>query len=509
MTRKKILLLIFFFSFLSLTTLSQSLPTYNHYYIHPYFYNPATLAAKNYTEVNLIHRQQWAGFDGAPAFTQLSLALPFTNKVATGLNLYNNKSGMLTTTSIQASFCYTIDFSNDTYFSFGLSGGAARNAIDVSKIDDLSDPALRGKLDKSFFFEGQAGVNFQFKKLNIGFSIPQLFKRSLLSATDLQDTKFDAFETLVSSISYRLEASPDITFEPLLLYRQDEVNGGKLGGYATLYLKQLLWVGGGYKQDYGLSAYAGFQISERIQLGYSYEFATISIPEITNKTHEFRIAVQLGKRKVNRQELARSKKRKEAAIADDTENQSVEEKSETAIDSVEESIVKDEIEAQNIPQNDMEKEVKQNTPIAKTESPVSVEAPLPEVNEPAPITINVPSKKITKELPTEQSIVKEEMPAVPVERVVKAVTSSHVNELKKGVYVIVGVFGVTANAKKYIAQLRQAGYEASLGYNSGTRLNYVYIHGGESLAAARVQRDGLRGIDKFQFHDAWIMTIEE
>lgn len=512
---RKISPLIFLFSFLFFAkTFSQSLPTYNHYYIHPYFFNPSYMASKNYTEASVIHRQQWVGIEGAPVFTQLSLIHPFSNKVATGLNLYNYKSGALatTTTSAQASFSYTLDINPDTYFSFGISGGAARNAIDTDAID-ISDPVFSGQLDKSFFLEGQVGLNFQFRKLNVGISLPQLFKRSLTSSKDLQKPEFNAFNSFVSSAGYRFEFSPDITFEPIVMYRREDQGNGKIIGFGTLYLKQVVWVGGAYKQDYGPSVHAGLQISDKIQLGYSYEFGSTTTAAINNKTHEFRIAVQFGKRKVNRQQSTRAAKEE----TEDDEETAQAEETKIEVPLVEEQPQPSVITETSVPKNQQPEPVVTRTEKEEVKTTEKIDRSLTET-ETKSVVISEVSPTITQPAPKEETIrearVQEKPPTAIIEkkplteRVVKATTSQRADELRKGVYVVVGVFGVSTNAKKHIEQLQLSGYSASMGYNSGTKLNYVYVHGGESLEAARERRDELRKIEKFQFPNAWVLVIE-
>jgi type IX secretion system PorP/SprF family membrane protein len=509
MPKKKVSLILLLLVVITGKLFGQGVPNYNHYYIHPSFYNPSYLAAKNYTEVNIIHRQQWAGFEGAPVFSHLSLIVPFSNKVATGLNLYNNTGGILTTTSAQASFSYTLDFNPSTYFSFGLSAGVGRNAIDVNRIDDLSDPVFTGALDKSFFIEGQFGVNFQFRKLNLGVALPQLVKRSVLSNEDLQNVKFDAFSTTVSSASYRFDLSPDFSIEPLVMFKTDEVSSGQFAGYGTLYLKQIFWIGGGYHQDNGGSAYAGFKVKENIQIGYSYEFGSVAVPQVNNNSHEFRLAIKFGKRKVDRSNAGRTKNEEPEAevVAENTEESPVEKlpaEEVAAPTNVEQPVTKTEV-PQKIEQ-----------PVAKTETPVPVQQPAAPIITPEPERIAETTKQPTKPAnPVEekQPIAKplpeeKKKPVEDVVRVVKHTPSGRADELGKGVYVIVGVFGVPDNAKKYVQQLKAEGYEGIIGYNSNTKLNYVHLYGGDSLDEARNHRNELRAINKFQFPNAWVLKIE-
>ena len=63
-----------------------------------------------------------------------------------------------------------------------------------------------------------------------------------------------------------------------------------------LYWKDIFWVGGLYRQDYGMAALTGFQISQLLRCGYSYEFPTSQLSKLISSTHEFSVSLRLGKK---------------------------------------------------------------------------------------------------------------------------------------------------------------------------------------------------------------------
>ena len=449
---------------------SSELPMYNHYYIEPYFYNPAYMANKEHAELNLIYRQQWAGIEGAPVFSQLSFIYPISKKLATGLNVYNNKRGLLTTTSAQASLSYAVELGDDSFLSFGMSGGVGRTSINLDEISNISDPALSNALDKSLFVEGQAGISFQLRRLNIGVSLPRLFKQDNISSEAFQKLAFNAFNTTISSISYKFELNHLISIQPLLLYRKEVSKKGEFEGYTTLYYKDVLWAGGIYRQDYGASAYLGLKINKTFQFGYSYEFGVKQVAEITNNTHEFRLGIKIGKQRISRHKEV-------LAQAESMEDHAVAEKPKKT-----EPVVTEEPEKKE--------------PVAPViEEPKKTEPVLIEEKKPEPVV----EKELVKvpEQPAEEGV-----------QVLPAHVNDNPNELKKGMYIIVGVFSELQNAQKYSTQLLYAGYTTQIGYNSGKKLHYVYVKAASNLEEAKEQRDNLRKLTRFQFKDTWILIVQ-
>ncbi len=77
-------------------------------------------------------------------------------------------------------------------------------------------------------------------------------------------------------------------------------------------------------------------------------------------------------------------------------------------------------------------------------------------------------------------------------------------ELKKGMYVIVGVFSILDNAQKFTDHLKHSGHPANYGLRPDNSNYYVYLfYTPDDLLAARAKRTELRGTHEFR--DAWIL----
>jgi type IX secretion system PorP/SprF family membrane protein len=273
---------------------SQDLPIYNNYYYNPFFYNPSYSNSKQRAELSLLYRQQWTGINGAPKFSFLTLTAPLSQKMGIGLNIYNTVRGVITTTSAQASLSYKVMFTQQTYLSFGLSGGAGRNSLDVNQVD-ATDPTIARLLSSSFFLEGQAGLNFKHKNLNIAISMPEIFDRSTTDANSLQKVGISPLNTTVVSAGYKFQISPTISIQPLVLSKIT-TNTTQWVGYGIAYYKDFLWLGGLYRQNYGAAAILGFNINQALHFGYSYEFATSAVQnsQLAFNTHEIQVSLRFG-----------------------------------------------------------------------------------------------------------------------------------------------------------------------------------------------------------------------
>lgn len=77
-------------------------------------------------------------------------------------------------------------------------------------------------------------------------------------------------------------------------------------------------------------------------------------------------------------------------------------------------------------------------------------------------------------------------------------------DLRDGVYVVIGVFGVHNNATRYLERVKSMGMQPRYGLRSANRLFYVYDYYSDSdVERARTRRDQLRANPAF--YDAWVL----
>jgi len=82
-----------------------------------------------------------------------------------------------------------------------------------------------------------------------------------------------------------------------------------------------------------------------------------------------------------------------------------------------------------------------------------------------------------------------------------------VPNLQKGMYVIIGAFGVVGNAQDYTTRVKGMGYDAQLARSPINGLYYVYVYyTPDDLTHARQIRGQMRSTA--EFHDAWIMYFQ-
>ncbi len=448
--------------FPSVKILAQQNLFYSHYFLNPYLYNPSYIASNGYSELFLNYRNQWNSIKGAPKTVTLNLGIPINHKSGFGFIAYQDEAGILKTTTALLSYNYRIylgkNYAVINQLTFGLSAGITISGLDASKADVQTDPVLTNQTSS---LDGQVGVNYQFKNLKIAFGVPRIFQAYVASENGFNKPGIEQIKSTISSVSYRFPLSQRISIEPYFVYRTYKTTPAQYEAIAILRIDKIGWIGGSYRQDYGAAGLLGFNIKDKIKLGYAYEFATAQVSGLGNGTHELQLSIRIGKKTVSRPQP------KEEVQQVIPAEQPVEEKKDTI---------------------EVEKEAIQ--PVEKTEV-LPVVPPKP-IQEPV-VTLEEPVKTEDNPLPIEEN---------------QNVQSLDGASLKSGNYIVVGAFRSIENAKTYTKTLTKAGYPAEVAYYPEKKYYIVHMGNVPTLDESKVLRDKYRQMSRYSFRDTWILTID-
>ncbi len=275
------------------TVWSQQDPQLTQYMYNTVSFNPAYAGSSNALDINLLHRSQWVGLDGAPKTQAFSINTPFGRRnTALGLSVVNDEIGPSEELYIAGDFSYTLTFNYDLKFAFGLKAGLQSLQVDFTRLNtyDPTDAQLQQNVSQ---VAPQIGVGtfLYTDKWYVGASVPNLLK------TDHYD------ELAVSTATERLhvfiiggyvfELNDNLKFKPATLLKA--VSGAPLAFdiSANFLLNERFTLGASYRLDSSVSALAGFQISNNIMLGYAYDFDTTELTRYNSGSHEFFLRFQI------------------------------------------------------------------------------------------------------------------------------------------------------------------------------------------------------------------------
>lgn len=255
------------------------------------------VASGRRTEANVSYRQQWTGIKDGPRTMQFDLQHPIDPRMAIGLSVYNDRTVLLSATSAMLTFGYKVPIATNHSIGFGISAGIFSNRIRQEEIAnvDSNDPAILNSTSNNFAFNGQFGVNYNFKNLTLGFSMLQLVDHQTLSEDNFQKVTFSQLKNKIAFATYRFNLVTDTwALQPAVTYRFNENGLNLYEAAAFVSYKNILDVGGGYRQYFGANAMLRVHIKD-IEIGFAYDFPTPNMQVSTGGSNEVQLKWRFGK----------------------------------------------------------------------------------------------------------------------------------------------------------------------------------------------------------------------
>ena len=266
---------------------------YTQYMYNTININPAYAGSRGVMSVFGLHRTQWVGLDGAPTTNTFSFNTPISNSnLGVGFSLVNDRIGPTSDNTISADISYTIPMNEVYKLSFGVKASGNIFNLDTDKLDpaQANDPNLQN-FNNEFSPNFGAGVYLHSDKLYLGLSVPNF----------LQDSKYNDNEVAVFQErmnfyfigGYVFDVSPSIKFKPAVLTKMVTGSPLQVDASANFLFFDKFMLGGAYRWDAAVSALAGFQVTDGLFIGYSYDMETTNLRRYNSGSHEVFLRFEL------------------------------------------------------------------------------------------------------------------------------------------------------------------------------------------------------------------------
>jgi type IX secretion system PorP/SprF family membrane protein len=293
----------------------QQLPIYSQYLYNKFLINPAVAGSDGYTSINLTAREQWVGYSGAPRTFSVSaqtriLKQRFSIKpsgrknvyrpgsdgrVGVGGYIFSDRNGLIQRTGFQTSYSYHIWLDQRTQLSMGLALTGYHFKINENDIlfEDPNEPWMTNDLRRGIFVpDVNYGVHIMNPNYTAGFSIEQLFQSFGKFGNEAYGN-FTMQRHYCVFANYVFETGLYSEFQPSLLVRMSEQLKPQADIGFTYIFRKEFWSGITYRTGAAVIANLGFQY-DNFFFGYSFDFTTQEIQNMTYGTHEITLAFKYG-----------------------------------------------------------------------------------------------------------------------------------------------------------------------------------------------------------------------
>ena len=275
------------------TGFAQQDAQYTQYMYNTININPAYAGSRGVMSIFGLHRTQWVGIDGAPTTNAFSLNTPINNSnLGLGLSVVNDRIGPTSDNTISADISYTVPMSEDYKMSFGIKASGNMFNLDTNKLrpQDQNDPNLQN-FNNEFTPNFGAGVYLHSDKLYFGLSVPNFLQDSKFN--DNEVAVFEERMTFYTIGGYVFDLSQSIKFKPAFLTKVVTGSPLQVDVSANFLFYDKLMLGGAYRWDAAVSALAGFQVTDGLFIGYSYDMDTTRLRNYNSGSHEIFLRFEL------------------------------------------------------------------------------------------------------------------------------------------------------------------------------------------------------------------------
>jgi len=296
------------FMLLSQGVSAQQDAQYSQYMFNGIYINPAYAGYKEVLNLHSFYRSQWTGITGAPRSMSLAVdAIANNGNVGLALQVASDKLGAQNNLSIYGNYAYRIRMNDDgsSRLALGLGVGMVQLGIDGSLLNPNNpEPNQPVGMQSTIVPDARAGVYFANDKFYAGFSADNL----IATYIDIDRYAFipqpKPHYYLTAGALFPLNENFQI--KPSFLLKDDRGGPTSLDVNAFLMIKDFIWIGGSYRTGVKLydksylqkdlssrnSAVAAIQIfpSEKLRIGYGYDFSIGPLQGYSSGTHEISIA---------------------------------------------------------------------------------------------------------------------------------------------------------------------------------------------------------------------------
>jgi type IX secretion system PorP/SprF family membrane protein len=290
----------------------------DQYLVNLFLINPAVAGTGQYGNLSVFSRQQWTGWDGAPASQSVTFQTKYSkieslftptgfinrgknsfSRVGMGGGLFHESYGVFNLTGIHFDYSYHVVVKKGR-LSFGLSPSIFQLGTSTIILADPNDPYLEHPV-KSYFLDFNAGVHYFDKLKYAGFSVVQLFNsRVKFGNYGFPDIENPAMNPDLSRSAYAyggyyflFRQVPGIKVEPMAVVKFNTINGLRFDVSTTIHLLDKFLAGVSYSYKNGIFVFTGVRF-DNLSLRYLFEIPISN--DIRNQftSHTIQLSLNIG-----------------------------------------------------------------------------------------------------------------------------------------------------------------------------------------------------------------------
>jgi type IX secretion system PorP/SprF family membrane protein len=268
---------------------------YSHYTFNGLAVNPAFAGSRDMLSLNLSHRNQWMGFEGAPVYNIFAAHAPLKKtSMGVGLLVMNESIGLRRFTGVYANYAHRIDLGSGK-LALGLKAGLASGRFGTIDLGD--DDAVFGEKAESYLLPNfGVGAYYYTRRFYAGVSVPLIMGYKSNDAGEVvvyhDISKYSVYFT--SGIT--MKVAENWSLQPSVLVNYNG-NGAVVadGGLCVLY-NEIFRVGATYRTKQAIVLLTDYKINYQLRAGIAYDYGLGGLNEYNRSSLEITLEYNFGYR---------------------------------------------------------------------------------------------------------------------------------------------------------------------------------------------------------------------
>jgi type IX secretion system PorP/SprF family membrane protein len=281
---------------LASVSFAQQDPQFTQFMHSKLIYNPGYAGTSEAICTNVLYRQQWVNFPGAPRTGLISFDMPIGQlPIAIGLNVMNDQIGFDKTLFARLALAYNRHIGAGV-LGIGIDGGILQKqfngnwiAPDGNTVADASIPAYTGGtvttsgLNKLSYDVGFGAFYSIANKMYVGISSTHLAAQDIKSSGNVKFALARHYY-IVGGYTFNFGEGGMHGINPNVKIKSDAAST-QLDVNVTYIYNQKFWAGISYRMQDAIAPMLGYKW-KGAKIGYSYDLTTSKIKGYSAGTHE-------------------------------------------------------------------------------------------------------------------------------------------------------------------------------------------------------------------------------
>ncbi|MBL7941177.1 MAG: PorP/SprF family type IX secretion system membrane protein [Flavobacteriales bacterium] len=266
---------------------------YTQYLFNLYDANAAYAGEHDLVSIALRYRQQWSGLNGAPVTQVVSAHMPLKNPAwAGGVRLMSESIGGRTQVKARLSGGHRWHVGTG-HLNVAISAGAWRQQLKTSELTarDQEDPILEQSRITRTVPLTDVAVMYVHDRWFAGIESGGA-TRSPMQWTDGSTAR--AYVHFVSTAGWMKKIGARHLLQVSVLGKWAEGNFYQWETNLSFLFFNTAWIGAGYRNQSGISAFTMIQATPRFRFGYSFDRTTNALKQYQSGSHELFLGVSVG-----------------------------------------------------------------------------------------------------------------------------------------------------------------------------------------------------------------------